>query len=138
MKQQITKELIINRDDINTKNEIIVKAIEQFKHVQEQLKSYKELDKLLKEQFKKYDFQKAIIMDEKNGNITFTVTQYEQERKELNKDKLIDLLEGYIKADLGLGDDIFDNEIQLKQELEEIINNSYETKKVKCVKYGVK
>lgn len=131
------KQLILTKDNVDKKNEIIINSIEQFKQVQEQLKSYKELDKMLKEQFKKYDFQKVIIMSEQ-GNTTFTVTQYDQEKKSLNKERLIEVLEAYIKSDLALGDDIVDKQIPLKEELERILDEAYETNIVKCVKYGVK
>lgn len=133
------KELIIsNVESASKENKLIVDTIQQFKYIQEQLKSYKELDKLIREELKKYDFQKIIIMNEKSGNTTFTATQYDQERKTLNKDKLIEVLEAYIKSDLGLGDDIFDKEIPLKQELERIVDESYEINTIKCIKYGVK
>lgn len=133
----MTNNKIIIIDEKDTKHKLMVDTINQFKYVQSQLKSFKELEKKIKDEFKKYDFEKVIITSD-SGNITFSVTQYTQERKELDKDELIETLKTYICGDLELGDYIKDNSIPLTQDLNDIVENAYKTKEVKCVKYGVK
>lgn len=130
------KMLIAKAND--KKNQLIIQSIKEFKLVQEQLKKYQAMEKILKEQLKKYDFEEVVIIDENDEKIIFKATQYTQERKNLDKEKLVELLEAYIRADLGMGDDINDKVIPLKQDLEDIIESSYETKINKCIKFGVK
>lgn len=132
------KVLIINTKENKEKHLDTIKAIEQYKYVQNQIKAFKEMEKVLKENFKKYDFEKIIILDENNENITFSITQYTQERKELDKELLIERIEAYILSGLGLIDDAVDNSIPVKRDLEEILEDSYETKEIKCVKFNVK
>lgn len=129
------KELIINADD--EKNKLIVETINQFKWVNEQLDKYKKLDKVIRESLKQYNFEKITILNN-DETIVFSATQYEQNRKEFNKEKLLETLQAYICGDLELGDHIIEHSIPLEQELHDIIENAYETKKIKCVKYGVK
>lgn len=129
------KVLIIDEKD--KKHKLMIENITKFKWIQEQLKSYKEWEKKLKEAFKQYDFEKVVITSE-SGNTTFNVTQYIQNRKELNEEKLLDALEDYIRNDFGMNDTIIDNQIQLRDELGCILDKAYETKEVKCIKYGVK
>lgn len=132
------KVLIINTKENKEKHLDTIKAIEQYKYVQNQIKAFKEMEKVLKEHFKKYDFEKIIILDENNENITFSITQYTQERKELNEENLLDSLEDYIRHDFAMNDMIIDHQIQLRDELGYILDKSYETKEIKCVKFNIK
>lgn len=129
------KILIIDEKDNEYK--LMIENISKFKWVQEQLKSFKEWEKKLKDSFKQYDFNKVVITSE-SGNTTFSVTQYTQQRKELDKEDLVETLKCYIKGDLGLGDFVNEMQIPLTQDLTDIIEKAHKINEVKCIKYGVK
>lgn len=129
--------VLIIEENKSIEHKEMIEKINKFKYIQEQLKAFKEWEKKLKDEFKKYNFEKVVITSE-SGNTTFSITQYTQERKELDKEKMIDVIEAYIRSDLGMGDEINDKSIPLRRELEEIVENAHETKTIKCVKYNVK
>lgn len=128
------KTLIVKSD--NKENSLLIDTINKFKMVQQELKKLKDFEKVLKDTLKQYDFEKVVIMNGENDNLVFEATQYFQTRKELDNDKLIDSILTYIKGDLDLSEYIHDD--LFKKDLEKIIEQSHNEKKVKCVRYSCK
>lgn len=130
------KQLIIKKD--NEKHQLMINSINQFKALQDELKRLKDMEKILKDTFKQYDFEKVVILDEKDGNVTFQVTKYHQTRKELDIDKMISLIVAHVCGDLNLVDGIVGGSQQLEDDIKEIVEHCYNEKKVECVKFTVK
>lgn len=129
------KTMILKSND--QKSLSLLASIKQYKLIQDEIKKLKDNEKILKEIFKKYDFEKVIILDEQGDDTIFQVTKYFQSRKELNIDKLIELIEAHVCGDLELTDMITHKQ-QFRDDLRAIIERCYDEKKVECVKFTFK
>lgn len=129
------KTMILKSND--GKSLSLLTSIKQYKLIQDEIKKLKDNEKILKEIFKKYDFEKVIILDEQGDDTIFQVTKYFQTRKELNIDKLIELIEAHVCGDLELTDMITHKQ-QFRDDLKAIIDSCYDEKKVECVKFTFK
>lgn len=81
------------------------------------IKEYEKKLKEIKEELKKYEFDEITFLGE-NEHLSLVIKQFEQERKKINQDKLITLINNVTNSDIG----------------EKLIEQSTEKNLVTCIK----
>lgn len=77
--------------DKETTNEL-VKTFQDYKQAKKMLDMYKQKEQVLKEELKKYDFDKVVFQDE-NGIETLKIQQYITTKSNIDKEKLLEYID---------------------------------------------
>lgn len=115
------KNLLIKITENSTdKEKQLYELVSEFNSVENKLKAYEKQKDMLKEELKKYDFEKVTFTLEKDKILTLEVKQWESVRKQFKEESLVALLKPKIP------------------EIEKLIENCKEEKIVKSIKFTVK